>query len=143
MGVSILRRSMLRLLEKRQNPITISDYRACVALTETQGFFMADQPLQVVFLDRDTISPQTSLRQLSFEHTLTVYGRTSRDQVAERIADADIVITNKVALRQEALEQAGRLKIVAVAAPGTDNLHPNGRESRREKWGQTQSAPGG
>src|SRR3546814_2935640 len=79
---------------------------------------MADQPLQVVFLDRDTISPQTSLRQLSFEHTLTVYGRTSRDQVAERIADADIVITTKVALRQEALEQAGRLKIVAVAAPG-------------------------
>ncbi|HEY9573410.1 MAG TPA: D-2-hydroxyacid dehydrogenase [Pusillimonas sp.] len=83
---------------------------------------MADQPLQVVFLDRDTISPQTSLRQLSFEHTLTVYGRTSRDQVAERIADADIVITNKVALRQEALEQAGRLKIVAVAATGTDNV---------------------
>src|SRR3546814_11449178 len=84
---------------------------------------MADQPLQVVFLDRDTISPQTSLRQLSFEHTLTVYGRTSRDQVAERIADADIVITNKVALRQEALEQAGRLKIVAVAATSTENHH--------------------
>src|SRR5690554_6299613 len=83
---------------------------------------MADQPLQVVFLDRDTISPQTSLRQLSFDHKLTVYDRTSRDQVAERIAGADIVITNKVPVRQEAIEQASRLKLVAIAATGTDNV---------------------
>ncbi|SHH82929.1 D-2-hydroxyacid dehydrogenase [Pollutimonas bauzanensis] len=83
---------------------------------------MAERPLQVVFLDRETISPQTVLRPLSFQHELKVYGRTSRDQVAERIADADIVITNKVPLRPEALEQARQLKMVAVAATGTDNV---------------------
>ncbi|MDS1141587.1 D-2-hydroxyacid dehydrogenase [Pusillimonas sp. SM2304] len=83
---------------------------------------MAHQALQVVFLDRDTISPDTVLRPLSFEHELKVYGRSSRDQVAERIAQADIVITNKVPLRHEALEQASRLKMVAVAATGTDNV---------------------
>ncbi len=83
---------------------------------------MADRPLQVVFLDRDTISPQTLLRPLSFEHELQVFGRTRREQVAERIAHADIVITNKVPVRQEAIEQASRLKLVAVAATGTDNV---------------------
>ncbi|NYT61068.1 D-2-hydroxyacid dehydrogenase [Alcaligenaceae bacterium] len=83
---------------------------------------MAERPLQVVFLDRETISPQTVLRPLSFEHVLTVYGRTSPDQVRERIANADIVITNKVALRADALEDASRLKMVAVAATGTDNI---------------------
>lgn len=83
---------------------------------------MSQRPLQIVFLDRETISPTTVLRPVSFDHQLTVYGRTSRDQVAERIADADIVITNKVPLRQEAIEQAPRLKMVAVAATGTDNI---------------------
>lgn len=83
---------------------------------------MAEESLQVVFLDRDTISPRTTLRPLSFKHELKVYGRTHRDEVAERIASADIVITNKVPVRREAIEQAGRLKMVAVAATGTDNV---------------------
>jgi glycerate dehydrogenase len=83
---------------------------------------MADAALNVVFLDRDTISEQTTLRRLSFDHTLTVYNRTLADQVAERIADADIVITNKVPVREAALAGATRLKMIAVAATGTDNV---------------------
>ncbi len=53
---------------------------------------MAERPLQVVFLDRETISPQTVLRPLSFDHELTVYGRTSPELVGERIANADITL---------------------------------------------------
>ncbi|MCC2595608.1 D-2-hydroxyacid dehydrogenase [Pusillimonas sp. MFBS29] len=83
---------------------------------------MATQALQVVFLDRDTISPETVMRPFSFEHELTVYERTSSEQVAERIANADIVITNKVPVRRAALETATRLKMVAAAATGTDNI---------------------
>lgn len=82
---------------------------------------MADA-LNVVFLDRDTISAQTTLRTLSFPHELTVYNRTAPDQVAQRIANADIVITNKVPVRGEALAGAKRVKMVAVAATGTDNV---------------------
>ncbi|WP_199171718.1 D-2-hydroxyacid dehydrogenase [Pollutimonas nitritireducens] len=83
---------------------------------------MTQRPVQIVFLDRETISPRTVLRPIAFDHQLTIYGRTSRDQVAERIANADIVITNKVPLRQEAIEQASNLRMVAVAATGTDNV---------------------
>lgn len=78
--------------------------------------------MQVVFLDRETISPQTTLRSLSFAHELKVYGRTSRDQAVERIADADIVIVNKVKLDRAAIEAAPRLKMIALAATGTDNI---------------------
>src|SRR5690606_41590749 len=82
----------------------------------------ADRPQQIVFLDRETLPPETCRRQLSFPHELTLYGRTAPDQVAERIADADIVITNKVPVRGDAISQAERLKLIAVAATGYDNV---------------------
>lgn len=78
--------------------------------------------MNIVFLDRDTVSPQTNLRAPVFSHQLIVHGRTRPDEVAGRIADADIVIVNKVKLTAEALKQASRLKLIAVAATGTDNV---------------------
>ncbi len=42
--------------------------------------------------------------------------------MAERIRDADIVLVNKVRLQRDALVHAKRLKFVAVAATGTDNI---------------------
>lgn len=78
--------------------------------------------MHIVFLDQDTISPQTHLRRPSFEHTWTAYPRTPPDTVAARIANADIVVLNKVKLPAEVLAQAPKLKLVAVAATGTDNI---------------------
>lgn len=82
-------------------------------------------PLKVVFLDRNTLAPQTVVRPLAFPHELTVFDATSPEQVVARIADADIVITNKVKLPAEVITGAGCLKMIAVAATGTDiiDLH--------------------
>jgi glycerate dehydrogenase len=77
-------------------------------------------PVRIVFLDRETLSPETILREPGFPHTLKVYSRTALDDVAERIADAEIVITNKVRLSAEAISAAPRLRFVAVAATGYD-----------------------
>ncbi len=60
------------------------------------------------------------MRELGFPHELVVHDRTTPEQVAERIADADIVITNKAPVREAALAGAERLRLVAVAATGTD-----------------------
>ena len=76
--------------------------------------------MKIVFLDRATLSPETTLRQPSFAHELVSHDQTAAHEVAPRIADADIVITNKVKLGAQALQQATRLKLVAVAATGTD-----------------------
>lgn len=78
--------------------------------------------MKIVFLDRDTISPQTTLRAPAFAHTLEVFGRTAPAQVAARIADADIVIVNKVRLDAGMLAAAPKLRLIAVAATGTDNV---------------------
>jgi glycerate dehydrogenase len=78
------------------------------------------RPARVVFLDRDTLSPETKLRPLAFPHELVVFDRTRPEQVAERIAEADVVITNKAPVRKDSLERAPRLRLVAVAATGTD-----------------------
>lgn len=76
--------------------------------------------LTIVFLDRDTLSPETMLRPPGFPHELVVHDRTTAEQVRERIARADIVVSNKVPLRREILIHAPRLKMIAVAATGTD-----------------------
>jgi glycerate dehydrogenase len=80
----------------------------------------ASHPLRVVFLDRSTFPAETRLRELSFPHQMTVYDSTTEVEIEHRIADAAIAITNKVPLREQAIERAGRLKLVAVAATGYD-----------------------
>lgn len=78
--------------------------------------------MKIVFLDRDTISLNTRLRAPSFGHEWVQYERTAAHEAAARIADADIVIVNKVKLPAETLAQAPKLKLIAVAATGTDNI---------------------
>ena len=47
----------------------------------------------VVFLDRDTLSPETHLRELESPHRLEDITQTAPDEVAERTRDAEIVIS--------------------------------------------------
>lgn len=83
------------------------------------------QPAKIVFLDRSTLSPETRLASFNFPHELVVYERTAAADTAALVRDADIVITNKVRITAEILEAAPRLKLIAVAATGTDviDLH--------------------
>lgn len=78
--------------------------------------------MKIVFLDRDTISPQTIVRSPNFPHQLQIYGQTHADDVAQRIGEADILVINKVKLTQDMLRTAKNLKLIAVAATGTDNV---------------------
>ncbi|HRQ66423.1 MAG TPA: D-2-hydroxyacid dehydrogenase [Xanthomonadaceae bacterium] len=75
---------------------------------------------KIVFLDRATIAPQIGLRAPSFPHELVVHEHTRPEQVVERLAGASIAIVNKVPLTSAALEQLPELRLIAVAATGTD-----------------------
>jgi glycerate dehydrogenase len=74
----------------------------------------------IVFLDRGTIAPHIRLGTPSFPHTMTVYDRTEVGQVVERAKDATIIINNKVPLTGDLLGQLSQLRLIAVAATGTD-----------------------
>ncbi|WP_108659178.1 D-2-hydroxyacid dehydrogenase [Acuticoccus kandeliae] len=79
-------------------------------------------PAKIVFLDRETISPETVMRAPNFPHELTTHLSTAPDLAAERIRDADIVINNKVKLDRAAIEGAKHLKLIAIAATGYDAI---------------------
>ena len=72
---------------------------------------------KIVFLDRETLD--ANVRKPNFPHEYVEYAQTAQDQVVERLRDADICITNKVPLRENALKQLPGLKLIAVAATGT------------------------
>jgi glycerate dehydrogenase len=74
----------------------------------------------IVFLDRDTL--RAEVRRPSFPHRWVGYGATRPEEVLERLRDATVAVTNKAPLRAEVLAQLPRLRLVAVAATGTDNV---------------------
>ena len=75
---------------------------------------------RIVFLDRSTIAPQIRLRRPRFDHELIEHERTGPDDVVARLAGASVAIINKVPLTAGALERLPELRLVAVAATGTD-----------------------
>ncbi len=74
----------------------------------------------IVFLDRETLPEQVSVRPPAFPHMIEEYPRTRPEDVVDRAKNAEIVITNKVPLRAETLAELPKLEMIAVAATGTD-----------------------
>jgi glycerate dehydrogenase len=74
----------------------------------------------IVFLDRDSLV--ASVRRPRFDHHWTDYPGTEPHDVVARLADATIAITNKVPIRAADIAQLPKLKMIAVAATGTDNV---------------------
>ncbi len=73
---------------------------------------------KIVFLDRETLD--ANVRKPNFPHEYVEYAQSAPDQLVERLKGADICITNKVPLREATLKQLPDLKLIAVAATGTD-----------------------
>lgn len=63
-------------------------------------------------------SGDLSWERLAALGELTVYERTAVQQTLERAAEAEIVLTNKVLLRQQEIEQLPKLRYIGVLATG-------------------------
>lgn len=77
-----------------------------------------------VFLDQDSLGGG-DLDFSNLERVLThleYYPATAPHQTAERLADAEVVISNKVMLDAATLEQARRLRLICIAATGVNNV---------------------
>ena len=84
---------------------------------------MSNAPIhRIVFLDRGTIGPSVVLRRPDIPHVWEEYDRTEPAQVIERLCGATIAIVNKVPLSRKTLGQLPNLRMIAVAATGTDNI---------------------
>ena len=77
---------------------------------------------RIVCIERDTIAPWVTVRRPAFAHDWVDHGKTRPDEVAERLKGADIAVVNKAPLPKAVLEALPDLKLIAVAATGTDNI---------------------
>lgn len=75
---------------------------------------------RIVFLERDTLAVEP--RRPSFEHVWQDYGSTRPEEVFGRLRDATVAVVNKTPLGADVLERLPELKLIAVAATGTDNI---------------------
>lgn len=75
--------------------------------------------MKIVILDGYTINPgDLSWSALEKHGELTVYERTPKEQIVERIGNAEAVMTSKCVLTAEVLRQCPNLKWIGILATG-------------------------
>lgn len=76
--------------------------------------------MRIVQLESESLI--ADVRRPAFAHEWVDYPATTRGQVVERLAGADIAITNKVPIDAAALAALPSLKMIAISATGTNNV---------------------
>lgn len=80
--------------------------------------------LSAVFLDHASLDQGDLDLQVLREAAgqLTLHGATTPDQVVERIAGHQVVITNKVVIDEQVMQACPDLQLILIAATGTNNV---------------------
>ena len=78
--------------------------------------------MRIVLLDNDTLNLQGIEADLKEFGDVFVYHSTSANQLEERIAEAHVVLTNKVVIDSDAIEKAPVLRMISILATGTNNV---------------------
>ncbi|NOX67250.1 MAG: D-2-hydroxyacid dehydrogenase [Chlorobi bacterium] len=75
--------------------------------------------MNIVVLDGYTLNPgDLSWSELEVLGEVTIYDRTSKDEILERSINAEILITNKTPLDRELIHNLPKLKYIGVLATG-------------------------
>ncbi|MGA9046769.1 D-2-hydroxyacid dehydrogenase [Sulfuricurvum sp.] len=77
--------------------------------------------MKIVILDALTYG-DTSLAGFNALGEVTAYATTSADETAERVRDAEVIVTNKVVINDAVMATAPNLKLICVAATGMNNI---------------------
>ncbi|MCR5733265.1 MAG: D-2-hydroxyacid dehydrogenase [Lachnospiraceae bacterium] len=79
--------------------------------------------MKIVILERNSVGPDIDVSCFKELGELTEYGNTvTKDEIIERVKDADIVIANKSRLNEETLKDAVNVKYIGEFATGYDNI---------------------
>lgn len=90
--------------------------------------------MKIVFLDAKSIGEDIDLSGFDALGEVVKYDFTTDEEVPKRVADADIIIVNKVNINEKTIGGAEHVKMVCVTATGTNNLDKEYLESRRIIW---------
>ena len=78
--------------------------------------------MKIAVLDKDTLGLDIDLSPIYALGEVSEYPTTAPEEVADRVADAEVVIINKIKLGEQNLSSAQNLKLICVAATGYDNI---------------------
>ncbi|HVD98730.1 MAG TPA: D-2-hydroxyacid dehydrogenase [Cytophagaceae bacterium] len=78
--------------------------------------------MKIVLLDSKTLGELKELEMLNKYGVVSVHQFTKPEEVTDRVQDAEIIITNKVVINKNVMDQAKKLKLICVAATGTNNI---------------------
>lgn len=78
--------------------------------------------MNIVILDRMALGDDIDMTVFDKLGRVTIYERTSPDEVLERLKDADALLTNKVVIGAEQMDKLPRLKYIGINATGTNNI---------------------
>ena len=90
--------------------------------------------MKIVFLDVKTIGEDIDLSGYDRLGQVVKYPFSTPAQVPDRIADADVIVLNKVRIDAETVGDAPKLKLVCVTATGTNNLDKEFLDKRKIAW---------
>jgi len=76
----------------------------------------------IVILDAKTLGEDLDLSPLHNFGEVTTFQTTSPEETLERIQTADIIITNKVVITAQMMEESPKLKLICIAATGMNNV---------------------
>ena len=76
--------------------------------------------MKLVILERDSAGTDIDVSCFEQFGTVACYANTTTAQVAERIKDADIIISNKAPMNQSTLADAPNVKLICLLATGYD-----------------------
>lgn len=80
--------------------------------------------MKAVFLDWATMGPELDISAMqALLPELEIYDESTREEVAERIADAAIVLGNKMMISESLFEGAPAMRFIGLTATGTDNVN--------------------
>ena len=90
--------------------------------------------MKLVFLDANSVGEDIDLSKYNDFGEFVTYGHSTSAEIPARVADADVIITNKCLINKETVGDAKNLKLVCVTATGTNNLDKVFLESRGIEW---------
>lgn len=90
--------------------------------------------MKIVFLDAESLGSDADYSEFEQLGNVVKYPRTSPEEVPERIADADVIVVNKVPVNEATISDARSLKLVCVSATGTNNLDKDYLKHRGIEW---------
>jgi len=78
--------------------------------------------MKIIILDSQTLGNDLDLTPIEAFGEVINYATTQPSETLKRVEDADIIITNKVLITKEIMQKCSKLKLIAVAATGMNNI---------------------